>query len=87
VLSHGSIVAREYGIPAVLGTGSATRLIHTGDEITVDGALGKVFLAGTSSAPVVAAPDRKKWLLGGAGLALVAATVAYLWRRARDGKI
>ena len=35
VLSHGSIVAREYGIPAVLGTGSATRLIHTGDVITV----------------------------------------------------
>ncbi|WP_157593402.1 PEP-utilizing enzyme, partial [Sedimentibacter sp. B4] len=40
VLSHGSIVAREYGIPAVLGTGGATRLIRTGDEITVDGAAG-----------------------------------------------
>jgi len=41
-LSHSSIVAREYGIPAVLGTGSATRLIHSGQTITVDGTLGKV---------------------------------------------
>jgi phosphohistidine swiveling domain-containing protein len=43
-LSHGSIVAREYGIPAVLGTGSATRLIHTGEQVTVDGDAGLVTL-------------------------------------------
>ncbi|MBN2007165.1 MAG: phosphoenolpyruvate synthase [Anaerolineae bacterium] len=43
-LSHGSIVAREYGIPAVLGTGSATRRIHTGQTITVDGSAGVVKL-------------------------------------------
>ncbi|HLE29013.1 MAG TPA: PEP/pyruvate-binding domain-containing protein [Anaerolineales bacterium] len=43
-LSHGSIVAREYGIPAVLGTGVATRRIHSGDTITVDGTEGKVYL-------------------------------------------
>jgi len=43
-LSHGSIVAREYGIPAVLGTGVATRRIHSGDTVTVDGAEGKVYL-------------------------------------------
>ena len=36
-LSHGSIVAREYGIPAVLGTGAATMRIHSGQLITVDG--------------------------------------------------
>ena len=41
-LSHGSIVAREYGIPAVLGTGVATRLIQSGHEITVDGNAGVV---------------------------------------------
>jgi pyruvate,water dikinase len=41
-LSHGSIVAREYGIPAVLGTGSATRRIHDGDIVTVDGEAGSV---------------------------------------------
>ncbi len=43
-LSHGSIVAREYGIPAVLGTGVATRRIRNGQTITVDGTQGTVFL-------------------------------------------
>jgi rifampicin phosphotransferase len=43
-LSHGSIVAREYGIPAVLGTGVATRRITSGQQITVDGSTGTVFL-------------------------------------------
>jgi pyruvate,water dikinase len=41
-LSHGSIVAREYGIPAVLGTGVATRRIRNGQTITVDGSAGTV---------------------------------------------
>jgi phosphohistidine swiveling domain-containing protein len=43
-LSHGSIVAREYGIPAVLGTGVATRRIRDGQTITVDGTLGTICL-------------------------------------------
>ena len=43
-LSHGSIVAREYGIPAVLGTGIATQRIRNGQQITVDGARGTVLL-------------------------------------------
>lgn len=43
-LSHGSIVAREYGIPAVMGTGEATRLIRGGQTITVDGSAGTVAL-------------------------------------------
>jgi rifampicin phosphotransferase len=47
-LSHSSIVAREYGIPAVLGTGSATRRIRTGDLVTVDGDAGRVELAPAS---------------------------------------
>lgn len=42
VLAHGSIVAREYGIPAVMGTGNATRRIVSGQQITVDGAAGTV---------------------------------------------
>jgi pyruvate,water dikinase len=41
-LSHGSIVAREYGIPAVLGTGVATRHLRSGDVVEVDGTAGKV---------------------------------------------
>jgi phosphohistidine swiveling domain-containing protein len=44
-LSHGSIVAREYGIPAVMGTGIATRRIQSGQRVTVDGAAGTVTLA------------------------------------------
>jgi phosphohistidine swiveling domain-containing protein len=44
VLAHGSIVAREYGIPAVLGTGNATRRIVSGQRITVDGSAGTVTL-------------------------------------------
>ena len=43
-LSHGSIVAREYGIPAVLGTDSATKQIQDGQTITVDGDTGLVTL-------------------------------------------
>jgi pyruvate,water dikinase len=43
-LSHSSIVAREYGIPAVLATGVATRRIQNGQIITVDGGAGIVSL-------------------------------------------
>ena len=43
-LSHSSIVAREYGIPAVLGTGSATGRIRTGQPVLVDGDRGTVTL-------------------------------------------
>lgn len=43
-LSHSSIVAREYGIPAVLATGIATRRIQDGQAITVDGSTGTVTL-------------------------------------------
>jgi pyruvate,water dikinase len=41
-LSHSSIVAREYGIPAVMAARNATRLIKSGQMITVDGAKGTV---------------------------------------------
>jgi amidase len=37
VMCYAAIVAREYGLPAVLGTGSATNRIETGDRIQVDG--------------------------------------------------
>ena len=42
MLSHGAIIAREYGIPAVIGVADATRLIHDGDRLRVDGDLGLV---------------------------------------------
>ncbi|MDZ7832557.1 MAG: PEP/pyruvate-binding domain-containing protein [Desulfobacterales bacterium] len=42
MLIHGAIIAREYGLPCVTGISGATRVIRTGDRITVDGYLGIV---------------------------------------------
>ncbi len=41
-LSHAAVVAREYGVPTVVNVKNGTRLIHTGDEIEVDGDAGCV---------------------------------------------
>jgi pyruvate,water dikinase len=41
-LSHAAIVARELGIPAVVGCGNATTLLHSGDRIRVDGGAGTI---------------------------------------------
>ncbi|RAM35918.1 PEP/pyruvate-binding domain-containing protein [Arthrobacter globiformis] len=43
-ISHGAVVAREYGLPAVVGVPDATMRIRTGDTVTVDGAAGTVVL-------------------------------------------
>ena len=48
-LSHSSIVAREYGIPAVLGTGVATQRLTSGQRIRVDGDAGTVTTAQPSA--------------------------------------
>jgi pyruvate,water dikinase len=40
--AHASLVAREYGIPAVVGTGTATTRLHTGQLVAVDGYAGTV---------------------------------------------
>ncbi|MDQ0754415.1 PEP/pyruvate-binding domain-containing protein [Arthrobacter sp. B3I4] len=42
VISHGAVVAREYGIPAVVGVPDATTRLRTGQSVTVDGAAGTV---------------------------------------------
>lgn len=42
LLSHGCIIAREYGIPTVVNVGSATKLIKNGQVVEVDGNLGVV---------------------------------------------
>jgi len=42
ITSHAAIVCREYGLPAVTGTGHATSLIETGDLIRLDGETGEV---------------------------------------------
>jgi pyruvate,water dikinase len=42
IFSHAAIVCREFQLPAVVGTGYATKLIKTGDRIRVDGDTGVV---------------------------------------------
>ena len=44
VLSHGAIIAREFGIPAVTNVERATSLIRSGLQITVDGNKGLVWI-------------------------------------------
>lgn len=50
-MSHGAIVAREYGIPAVVGVAGATTRMHTGQSVTVDGTTGVVTFAPRQDAP------------------------------------
>ena len=42
MMSHGAVVAREYGIPAVVGVARATERIATGQQVRVDGSAGTV---------------------------------------------
>jgi pyruvate,water dikinase len=46
IMSHAAIVSREYGLPAVVGTGSATSRIKSGDRLRVDGDRGTVTILG-----------------------------------------
>ncbi len=55
-LSHGSTVAREYGLPAVVNVKHGTRLIRTGQTITVDGTQGVVVLGDEGSRALGARP-------------------------------
>ena len=41
--SHAAIVSRELGIPCIVGTETATKILKTGEKSTVDGAAGKVY--------------------------------------------
>ena len=45
VLAHTAVIAREYGLPAVLATGVATQRLHDGDLVTVDGTAGVVAIS------------------------------------------
>jgi pyruvate,water dikinase len=42
-LSHGAIVAREYGVPTVVNVKGATRVFRTGEIITLNGSTGEVW--------------------------------------------
>jgi phosphohistidine swiveling domain-containing protein len=92
-LSHGSIVAREYGIPAVLGTGVATRRITSGQTIRVDGDAGTVTLLNETGAqdagwPAPEATSGARKIPGAGKIALSALAVgavvgAAVWWRTR----
>ena len=57
LLAHGSIVAREYGIPAVLGVGNGTERIAHGQLITIDGDAGTVVIHNINGASATASPS------------------------------
>jgi pyruvate,water dikinase len=92
-LAHGSIVAREYGIPAVMGTGAATQRIKNDQRIRVDGDAGTVTLvdeidvvqdemmrAQQLAEKKAAARQRKALLALAAGIIVV---LAVWWRKRR----
>ena len=55
--SHAAVLAREFAIPAVIGTSSATRTIKNGDRIRVNGTTGVVDILRTSSEHAAAGAD------------------------------
>lgn len=61
---HAAIVSRELGIPCVVGTRSATRVLRDGEPITVDGARGRI-TAGLTAAPPVTATAASSPVQGG----------------------
>jgi rifampicin phosphotransferase len=52
LLSHGSIVAREYGLPAIVGVPDVTRRIRTGDRIRLDANRGLVEVVSVGGRPI-----------------------------------
>ncbi len=42
LISHGAVVAREYGLPCVVGAEGATKVFKSGDVVVIDGAKGIV---------------------------------------------
>jgi pyruvate,water dikinase len=49
LLSHGAVIAREYGLPAVLDVRAATEIIKTGQMVEVNGNQGTVTILSTES--------------------------------------
>ena len=47
-LSHGAVVAREYGLPAIVNMKGATKLLKNGDRIRMDAGKGTVVIAKAS---------------------------------------
>jgi pyruvate, water dikinase len=60
IMSHAAIVCREYGLPAVTGTATATQRIRTGQRIRVDGDSGRVTVLDERSRPGFAAQTTRE---------------------------
>jgi pyruvate,water dikinase len=58
VLSHPAIIAREHGIPAVVGAGNATAILRDGQLVTVDGSTGVIVVAGGTDLDHAGQPGR-----------------------------
>jgi len=54
--SHPAVLAREFGIPAVIGTSVATQRIATGDRLTIDGTTGRVEILRDAASDATPAP-------------------------------
>lgn len=77
VTCHAAIVSRELRIPCIVGTRSATRVLRTGELVTVDGGKGRV-TAGASSTEVLPTPTPAPGRLEGAGEPEALATLLYV---------
>ena len=55
---HAAIVARELGVPCVVGTRTGTRDLHDGTTVTVDGARGEVVSGRIQAAPTMSVTQR-----------------------------
>ncbi len=76
--SHAAIIAREVGIPAIVGTGTATQLLHDGQVVTVDGVNGKVYLGTVPLTHDEVATPRPERPGRNIGVALKTATKLYV---------
>ena len=51
LMTHGAVVAREYGIPAIVGVDRATERLQTGQRIALNGSTGEIRLLHAAGAP------------------------------------
>ena len=63
--AHAAIVSRELGIPCVVGTGSATKALHTGQIVTVDGARGRVYEGRAEASLAWATQEKERYAAAG----------------------
>lgn len=63
--AHAAIVSRELGIPCVVGTGNATKVLHTGQIVTVDGARGRVYDGRAEASLAWATQEKERYAAAG----------------------